>query len=95
MPHQVFHLEQTHFSAHISLKNSMIKDRPGFPLNPLPHNDSENPKTLKNENNLLLKKTSTLETKVNDLEAEVTQSEVYRDTSEKQINSLKASLKHS
>ena len=44
-----YRLEQTHFSSQISLKNSVIKNRSGSPLKPLPHPDSEKLKTLEND----------------------------------------------
>ena len=49
-----YRLEQTHFSAPINLKNSVIKDRSGTTLELLPLIDFEKLKVLENKNDKLL-----------------------------------------
>ena len=93
-----YHLEQTHFSAQISLKDSVIKDLSGTPLNPPPNcdlNQFKQLKTLEIENDMLLKKNRNLEKQVSDLNIDLKQIESLGKASGHRIKTLEGDLEKS
>ena len=91
-----YHLEQTHFSAKISLKNSVIKDPTGAPLKLLlPELDLAKIKNLEKENHFLLEKLSSFEATVNGLTVDLNRVKSHRDASENQIKIFEANLERS
>ena len=90
-----YHLEQTHFSAQISLKNSVVKDRSGSPLKLLPCPDSDKLNSLENENDMLLRKIRKYETEIDDIKVDLNQMKAHREASDVKIKNLEADLKSS
>jgi hypothetical protein len=74
-----FHIQQTPFSAVISIKKSTVKDKFGSNLQPPPSSGSDMFASLKTENHALLDRVAHLEKYVrslqNDLEEEVNENE--------------------
>ena len=90
-----YHLEQSPFSANISLKKSVIKDRAGNPLKPLPPPDLDLAHKLEIENGSLIAKIKQAETQADDLRAELKQFEILRDASDRKRDELENNLKKS
>ena len=90
-----YRLQQTHFSAEISLKNSVIKDRSGSPLKLLPHPDSDKLNSIENENDRLLRKIRKLENEASDLKVDLNQMKAFAEASNNKIIKLEADLERS
>ena len=90
-----YRLQQTHFSAEISLKNSVIKDRSGSPLKLLPHPDSDKLNSIENENDRLLRKIRKLENEASDLKVDLNQMKTFAEASNNKIKKLEADLERS
>ena len=83
-----YRLQQTHFSAEISLKNSVIKDRSGSPLKLLSRPDSDKLSSIKNENDRLLRKIRKLENEASDLKVDLNQMKAFAEASYNKIKKL-------
>ena len=88
-----YHLEQSPFAANISLKKSVIKDRAGVPLKPLPPPEASKVHRLEIENGALLAKIAKLGTEVDDLNSDLKQMKMHRDALDLKKENVENNLK--